>query len=539
MALSVMKLPLRVRLTLWYSAVVGLTLAVFGVLTYLTVSQSLHQNLDTSLARVATSLEYIIKNKQEATNKPLAPPQKHKSKKAPKQDQLAFLTEQFNAKRPAVVQRRRAGPPPPPTFNGDSTLSDTTEEEPDVVWSAVYEHILLNAKNFLIQIADTSKRAYWRSVNLDTNTLPVYTEFTITQENPEGKYYTNFVDSKGQSLRVFALHSPIAEITIAYPLTEIEATLSDLFGVLKIGLPFAILMAVLGGYFLARYSLRQVDIITHSAQQITAHNLSKRLPMPQADDEIARLTTTLNEMIARLEASFSQIKQFTGDASHELRTPLAILMGELELALRRTRSPEDYQVIISSALEEVIRLSKVVESLLELSRADTGQMRLNYELVNISKIAADICEDLELLAEEKNIKLQHEIQPFVTLMADAARLHQIILNVVDNAIKYTPEGGSVAVKIFVDNTETKMVISDTGVGIPPEDIAHIFDRFYRVDKSRSHDAQGSGLGLSIVKWIVEAHKGSISVQSTLGEGSTFTITLPADPFAKQGEESVA
>jgi heavy metal sensor kinase len=327
---------------------------------------------------------------------------------------------------------------------------------------------------------------------------------------------------------MFASRLEIGQITVAYPLSEIEETMNELFGILKLSLPLALLMTIGVGYVLARYSLRQVDVITQSAQEITAHNLSNRLPMPEANDEIARLTSTLNEMIARLEASFAQIRQFTSDASHELRTPLAILMGEMELALRRTQTIEQYQEVITSSLEEVIRLSKVVESLLEISRAESGQVRLRFELLNLSKIATDVCEDLEILAMEKHINLRYEIQPFVSLIADEMRLHQLLLNVIDNAIKYTYEDGSVSVKVLVENTNAKIVVSDTGVGIPEEDAPHIFNRFYRVDKSRSHDVTGTGLGLSIVKWIVDAHKGTIEVASTHGVGTTFTITLPAD-----------
>ncbi|MBL7999432.1 MAG: HAMP domain-containing protein, partial [Candidatus Kapabacteria bacterium] len=319
---------------------------------------------------------------------------------------------------------------------------------------------------------------------------------------------------------------------VGYPLTEIQDTLNELFGVFLFGLPVALFISILGGYLLARYSLRPVDVLTHTAHEITAHNLGMRLPAPPVNDEIGRLTDTLNEMIARLESSFAQIRQFTSDASHELRTPLAILMGELELILRRPRTPDDYQQAISSALEEVVRLSKVVESLLDISRAETGQVHLQLDLMNISKLTEDVCEDLEIIAAEKQIAMKYEIQPFATIVGDQARLHQVLLNVIDNAIKYTREGGSVGVKLWVENTQTLISVSDTGIGIPADDIPHIFDRFYRVDKSRTrYDVPGTGLGLSIVKWIVEAHKGTITAASTENKGTVITITLPADPHA--------
>jgi signal transduction histidine kinase len=184
--------------------------------------------------------------------------------------------------------------------------------------------------------------------------------------------------------------------------------------------------------------------------------------------------------------------------------------------------------MVASALEEVVRLSKMVSSLLEISRAETGQVRLNKALVDISKMTRDICEDMEILAEDKRVVLEQNIQPFVTIMADESRLHQALLNVIDNAIKYTPLGGTVRVSLSTKSSQTKIEISDTGVGISEEDLPFVFNRFFRVDKARSSDVVGSGLGLSIVRWIVDAHRGSVLVKSELGLGTTFTIVLPYD-----------
>jgi heavy metal sensor kinase len=568
MKFPLLKLSLRLRLTVWYSLIVAVAISLFGFVTYRTVESSLYESLDASMKRVAYSLESIIQRKQEETNKPLAPPRK--KKKISKSEQLAMLfKEQFSGivegKRSnennrgkskqnknlvkdtasnllSVIQRE--------TLNKDSIV---VEEEPDEVWSAVYERILLNSKNFYIQISTPDKRViYWKSPALGGEFLPAYNELLPAEQNTavvptsqseqgskskpkanesdavrEGEILRDYTIGN-QALRLYALNTTTASITVGYTQTEIKETLGNLFGVLKWGIPIAILLALVGGYLLARYSLRQVDVITASAQDITAHNLSMRLPMPAVNDEIGRLTTTLNEMIERLESGFAQIRQFTSDASHELRTPLAIMMGELELMLRRDHTVDEYQIAIASALEEVGRLTTVVTSLLEISRAESGQVKLNVTTVNISKIASDVCEDCEFIAEEKDIKLKAEIQPYVNLTGDAGRLHQLLLNVIDNAIKYTQPGGEVGVKLTIENTDTKVVVTDNGIGISEDDIPHIFDRFYRADKSRTRDeAQGNGLGLSIVKWIVEAHKGTIVVTSTIGKGTTFTITLPA------------
>lgn len=572
MKFPLLKLSLRLRLTVWYSLIVAVAISLFGFVTYRTVESSLYESLDASMKRVAYSLESIIQRKQEETNKPLAPPRK--KKKISKSEQLAMLfKEQFSDRNDSdnrkdktnnsKVKPRQQKQSIKDTANGllsviqrDSLSKDSVvvEEEPDEVWSAVYERILLNSKNFFIQISTPDKRViYWKSPALGNEFLPAYNELIPNEQNnsnvstpqqaqgnkgkskiaeneivTEGEILRDYTIGGNQALRLYALNTTTASITVGYTQTEIKETLGNLFGVLKWGIPIAILLALVGGYFLARYSLRQVDVITASAQDITAHNLSMRLPMPAVNDEIGRLTSTLNEMIERLESGFAQIRQFTSDASHELRTPLAIMMGELELMLRRDHTIDEYQIAIASALEEVGRLTTVVTSLLEISRAESGQVKLNVATVNISKIASDVCEDCEFIAEEKDIKLKAEIQPYVNLTGDAGRLHQLLLNVIDNAIKYTQPGGEVGVKLTIENTDTKIVVTDNGIGISDEDIPHIFDRFYRADKSRTRDeAQGNGLGLSIVKWIVEAHKGTIVVTSAIGKGTTFTITLPA------------
>jgi two-component system OmpR family sensor kinase len=291
-----------------------------------------------------------------------------------------------------------------------------------------------------------------------------------------------------------------------------------------------------GGWLLARFSLKPVDRIINAAHDITAHNLSRRLPMPSSNDEIGRLTSTLNEMIERLQDSFEQIRQFTSDVSHELRTPLAILMGEMELALRSPKQNVQYKETIMSALEEVTRLSKVVQSLLEISRAETGQVKIDFLPLNLSDTIRDIAEDMQILAEEKGIKLESIIEDNIIIMADYVRIHQTLINVIDNSIKYNRPNGSVLVRMQADTNYAVIRVSDTGVGIPEDSLEHIFDRFFRVDKARSRDVDGTGLGLAIVKWIVESHHGSIDVESQLGKGTMFTIKFPLAATIQQTEK---
>ncbi|GIV51942.1 MAG: hypothetical protein KatS3mg038_2463 [Candidatus Kapaibacterium sp.] len=495
------RVPLRWRLTLWYAVLITLALAAFAGALYRTVSASLHKNLDASLGRVATSLDYIIKQKQQESRTPLRRP--------------------FRRRHGVVLFEQ-------PPLRRDTLGADSLGSEPDVVWMAIYEHILFNARTFLIQIADTSGTILWRSAGTQ-DTLPTFWELVQSEPLPPPYPLLKTVVVGGQHYRVAAVRSPLVEIVVGYPLTEIEQTLGELFAVLKIGLPLVVVIAVIGGYWLARSSLRQVDLITRTAQEITAHHLDRRLPMPASGDEIARLTATLNDMIARLEQSFQQIQQFTSDASHELRTPLAILMGELELMLRRPHTAEEYQAALASALEEVGRLSKVVEGLLELSRAESGQTQMDWERLNFTELVAAVAEDFAVLAEEQGIALTTTLQPFVQIVGDRARLQQVVINLLDNAIKYTPRGGAVCVQLHVEDASAVLMVSDTGIGIPAEDLPHIFDRFYRVDKARHRTPGGSGLGLSIVQWIVHAHHGSINVESSEGSGTSFRVRLPLDP----------
>ena len=273
-------------------------------------------------------------------------------------------------------------------------------------------------------------------------------------------------------------------------------------------------------------SLRPIHDITKAAEEITASNLSKRLPIVQSKDEVGHLTNTFNKMIIRLDNSFSQIRKFTSDAFHELRTPLTILQGELELALHSEKTTEEYESVLVSALEEVARLTNVVETLLDLSRAESGQVKMTFTEGNLTKLMLDIAEDAEVLAEMKDITVTTQITENVILKYDSPRIHQALLNIVDNAIKYTPRGGHVSLELKNGKQNAVIVISDTGMGVPEDEVEHIFDRFYRIDKARSKDIQGSGLGLSIVKWIIDAHLGKITVTSQINKGTTFVFTIP-------------
>jgi len=283
------------------------------------------------------------------------------------------------------------------------------------------------------------------------------------------------------------------------------------------------------GRFSARKSLRLIDDITQTAQEIDANNLSQRFEVHTAGDELDGLTSTLNEMIARLEGSLRQIRQFTSDVSHELRTPLTVIRGQTEVILRKERTTEEYHQVLESNLEEMEWMSRIVDNLLTLSRADAGQLQIEIRPVQLKQLVVEAYEECSLLAEEKNLSVSLDKIEEALVYGDEMWLRQVLWNLIDNAVKYTPEGGKIWLSLEVEGGYAKLTVRDTGIGIPEEDLPRIFDRFYRVDKARSREMGGSGLGLNIMKWIVNAHKGRIEVTSRLGEGSCFTIWLDEVP----------
>lgn len=317
------------------------------------------------------------------------------------------------------------------------------------------------------------------------------------------------------------------KVYVAYPISEINEVLASLFSLFIYFIPVALIVSVLGGYFLASRSFKPVDEITRIARAITAHNLDRRIQHSGVDDELGRLVATFNEMIIRLQHSFSQIQQFSIDASHELRTPLTIMRGELELALRaKHQTPKEYRQILSSALEETIRMTTIVENLLALTKEDLERSPTDFRDVWLRQIVEELHEDSELLAENKKITVKVGTMDDALIHGDPVRIRQLLLNLIDNAIKYTPEKGTVELSLTRENGNANVRVKDTGIGIPHEEQTKIFDRFYRIDKARSRDMGGSGLGLSISKWIAELHGGSISVESEIKKGSVFTVTLP-------------
>lgn len=296
----------------------------------------------------------------------------------------------------------------------------------------------------------------------------------------------------------------------------------------SLAIGFAVLGAVaLGGsVVLLRRALRPVEEITGSAERISSRNLGERLPVPPSGDEFEHLSKALNRMIERLDHAFQHNRRFLADASHELRTPLTVLRGELEAMVRREDLAPDVRDTVGNLLDEVARLARLVENLFALSRLDAGEGHAEHARFDFAKLVATTSEQMCLLAEDKGLRLTCEAPAPVTVEGDPARIKQVVVNLLDNAIKYTPAGGEVRLGVTARQHEAVFEVADSGIGIPREAQPHVFDRFFRVDAARSREVGGAGIGLSIVKSICTAHHGRVEVESEPGSGSRFRVRLP-------------
>jgi heavy metal sensor kinase len=320
-------------------------------------------------------------------------------------------------------------------------------------------------------------------------------------------------------------HADVRSAGEPTPEERVDQQLGEVLVVLVLGLPVIVVLAGVGGYVLARRALAPIDHLAAEARRITADRLHERLSVANEHDEIGRLTAVINETFARLDSSFEQLRRFTADASHELRTPLSVIRGIGELGLRETRTPAEYKEAMGSMLEEVDRLTRLVDTLLQLSRGDAGTIRLSCDVVDLGDLAQDVAASLTLLAEERCQQLNVTAARDVRVSADRLVLRDAVTNLVDNAIKYSPPGSTIRVDADGGPEQAILRVSDEGPGIPVEHRGRIFDRFYRIDEGRSRAMGGTGLGLAIAKWAVEANGGQIALEAT-STGSVFRITLP-------------
>lgn len=335
--------------------------------------------------------------------------------------------------------------------------------------------------------------------------------------------------------RAHKLDGRLLLIRLAHSEEPLYERLRDLFLASLVILPIVLLIAWLSGYTLARGALSPIEKMAREAREITPDKLHARLRVDGADDELGQLAKVFNETLARLEQAFEQLRRFTSDASHELRTPLAMIRSVGEVGLQKDGSRTEYRDTIGSMLEEVNRLTSLIDNLLTISRADSGYLQLHRRAVPILALAREAAGLLEILTEEKSQSLNLEGDESAQVEADPLFLRQALVNMIHNAVKYSPVGETISICVRNGNGHLVVIeIKDNGPGIPAEDQPKIFDRFYRVDKARWRESGGVGLGLSIAKWAIEAHGGTVSLQSELNSGCTFRITLPRNQIPTEG-----
>jgi len=426
---------------------------------------------------------------------------------------------------------------------------DSTGQTVDPM-DAIVQRSLSGKRNNLIEIhmkqpsqhGEVRMPIMFRTNNLGSDTLSVLAGTKPLRRTSDTTMILGRARYNGETIRIARAEGARFIVYVAFPTTDIDDALRRYRSSFYYLIPLALAVSILGGLWLARKALRPIEQIADAAREISAKNLSQRIKLPgKTDRELGTLTETLNSMFARLESSFRQVTQFTSDASHELKTPLAIMKGEIEQTARhleraQTLNAEEAHEVLYSLMEEVERMQRIVEGLLLLSRADDRQLPLSKEPVNVYNFLSALCEDAAILAEEKGLELHSEFAAStkdVVLELDPTRFYQVIMNLVSNALKYTPSGGKVTMFLSRQGKELQLGVTDTGIGIRKEDLPKIFQRFYRADIARTgpdsdEEARSLGLGLAIVKSIVEAHNGGIKVESTEGKGSTFIITLPIE-----------
>jgi heavy metal sensor kinase len=388
------------------------------------------------------------------------------------------------------------------------------------------EHSVLGPGGDLFQVCDETGQFLYRSIPLETNNVAVALPGTLTVPGFETRTV------QGHVLRFYSqriqVNGKAYTVQVAAPVDEAIEALGQFRVILALAAPLLLIAASAGGYWISSRALAPVDAISRAAQRISIENLTERLQVPRTGDQLQRLSETLNEMLSRLEASVRRMTQFTADASHELRTPVSLIRTTAEVAvLKRDRPATEYLAALDDILEEAERTSQVVDSLMLLARTDSAKETLECVPVDACTIVRSAAEQGERLARNRGVEFGVDLPTSpVRVQADAEALRRALLTLMDNAAKYTPQGGSIQVALSRSNGMAVATVSDTGIGIDAEDMPHVFDRFWRADKARSREQEGAGLGLSIAKWIVEMHGGSISVQSEAGKGSVFAIHVP-------------
>lgn len=457
------------RLTLWYTGVLTLSLLILGGSAYALLSYSLMRDLDVALNSVAQTLAERARN-----------------------DAATF----FPAEVDRLFRRHFGFSPLDPYFEMfDPSGQRNSRQQGSSRQIQISREVLENAARGI--------------ATFETDIISGQPVRVLTKPVLRGNQLVNLVQ-------------------VGMSLENMEKTRTRFLLILAALLPVGLILASTGGWLLARRALAPVGRMTNSARQISAQHLAERLHETGSGDELDRLARTLNEMLGRLDKAFHQMRQFSADASHELQTPLTVLKGELELTLRAPRDEIEYRRTLASALEEIDRLSELVEGMLYLARTDAGVARIGQDRVDLAQLIDETCTRLDWLAKQTSVQLTlGPLQP-VSVQGDAVRLGQLITNIVQNGLTYTPAGGDVIVSLRAENDQAIVEVVDTGVGLSHEEQNQIFSPFYRTAEARSMSGGGAGLGLSIAQAIAQAHGGKIVVKSLPDKGSTFTISLPLE-----------
>jgi heavy metal sensor kinase len=476
---------IRGRLTLWYATALILSLAIFTVVLYFARRSATYQDLD---QRIQSEADLSA----------------------------GILAESYRA-RGSLVEQDTAGRP-------------VLTAEVAAVLEVVPDFLLVTSRDGRLLFASPDARALTFGEFEQLN--------AIAQPPPGERAHTTGryrVSPNGPTLHYIVRAVPDAgdqfgAIFAGADTKSAELRLSQLLLTILIAFFAVVVPATLVGGWLAARALEPVDRIITEVREITdGRSLHRRLAIPMTRDELGRLAETLNQMMTRLERSFAALRRFTADASHELKTPLTVVRAGVERAITRPGMPQEALAPLEETLQEVNRMTELLDSLLTLARADEGRAELHREPVDLREIVEEAGETGELLAEHAGVGMEIRLPPEpVVLAVDRSRVRQLALNLIENAVKYTPRGGQVSVELAGNDGRVTFTVADTGIGIAPGDLPHVFDRFWRADSARTRTSEraGTGLGLAICKWIAEAHGGTIEVQSRPGRGTTFTVGLP-------------
>ena len=494
----------RFKITLWYMLILAVVLSVFSVLIYKNLENRLYESVDNLIQSRAEGISDAIDTYWE-TKKLEAIESGSKSVRDGEngdEDNIRAFSKVDNSNFARIAR---------------NWVEQRSED--------------VKLISTIVQIFDSNGKQIVSSKNISSRlTLP--REILNSTLKGNNDLYDLDIDLPGNKtlpLRVFTMpvieHGRIAYIVqVASPLNLVYSGLNKLRTTLLVLIPLTVFLTAAPGVFLVKLTLNPVDSMIKTIRQITAENLNLRVSIPDTKDEIKRLADTFNDMLDRLDHAFSFQKQFIQDVSHELRTPLTILKGEFEIALKKIRSPQEYKSVLASSLEEINKISQMVEGLLTLARFDSREIKLTIKRLELNALLESVLDDMRVLAFQKAISIDLLSQNEIILEADENQMRCVFVNLLDNAIKYTPSKGKIVVRIQKNHKFARIRVSDTGIGIPENEIHLVFDRFYQVEKSRS--GSGFGLGLSIVKSIIDAHHGRIEVESNHGQGTTFTLFLP-------------